>query len=212
MSKLRVLAVEGIDGSGKTSLCQNLAQVLRRYEVDHLVMASLSFFEKSPDLGPRALSMYYGADFYSRWENFGQPAYETGRLVIADRYYYSALVRDVIRGNPEELVRAMYTGLPEPELVVYMQVSPEVAYERKLRLRQGPGKYESGADLYPHLDQRMAFTAFQAKCAYRYQEVLPADRTVTIDGMLSQEQARDLVLGRVLESLGLAGRTRESAS
>jgi dTMP kinase len=110
-----------------------------------------------------------------------------------DRFIYTALVRDVTRGVPEEYVRSIYAFAPVPDLLVYLDCTPETALERKTKL----GYYESGEDILsrPGKPKRRAdyFLDFQAMCRERYRVTLPHDAFV-IDPGRSADEVRTLVL------------------
>jgi dTMP kinase len=106
-----------------------------------------------------------------------------------DRYLYSALVRDVSRGVGEQFVRNIYAFAPTPDLLIYLDVSPHVALERKRAL----GFYESGEDILARdgAAQTRAdyFLEFQAHCRTRYQTCLPAD-TLWLDASRAEDVVR----------------------
>jgi thymidylate kinase len=237
-----IVAIEGIDGAGKTTACLALQTRLSAEQIHSVLIGGASFTLDDdeewddddaddddsdsrptaigrPDevyakisyldqlrlrgqLGPQAYCLWQCAYFAQRWERESRLALEAGHQVIADRYVYSALVRDVIRGIDEAYVHHLYGFVPEPDMVFYIDVDPELAYERKLQSDYTIGYYEAGFDIFPEAaNARLSFLAFQAKCRERYQQVLPADRTMQIDGARSSRQVHQEIAEHVLERL-----------
>jgi dTMP kinase len=206
-----LVGFEGIDGSGKTSLCDWIGEHVRLpdgrrplvvhwnsfigYEAELPKLAfGIPRVEKDErKLGPLAFSLWHCADFAYRWEGIVRPALVAGNLVLMDRFIYTALVRDVTRGVPEEYVRSIYAFAPAPDLLLYLDCTPELALQRKTKL----GYYESGEDLLsrPGEARRRAdyFVEFQRMCRERYLVALPQS-TFVIESDRSIDQVRAIAV------------------
>ena len=196
-----LIVYEGIDGSGKTTSSRFVCETLRERGHDVTFVQWTSFHirpeEENPvfrcaelnrdrgALGPLAYAVWHCADFAYRLEENVLPALRRGGLVIMDRYKYTGLVRDVVRGLDEHVVQSLYTFAPEPDLVIYLDVDPALAYERKKTLGGKIGPYERGFDLYKDLGEKEGFLRFQSLCRERYPLVLPAG-TLHLDGSRPQ--------------------------
>ena len=75
-------------------------------------------------LSPEEFSLLHGADFRHRVEQVILPALWDGKLVIADRFLFTGLARDVARGLDLDWVLKLYQPLLWPDLVFYFSVSP----------------------------------------------------------------------------------------
>ena len=75
-------------------------------------------------LSPEEFSLLHGADFRHRVEQVILPALWDGKLVIADRFLFTGLARDVARGLDLDWVLKLYQPLLWPDLVFYFAVSP----------------------------------------------------------------------------------------
>jgi dTMP kinase len=64
-------------------------------------------------------SLLYATDLADRLHNIIIPALKAGHIVITNRYFYTALARDVVRGADPSWVRELYSFAVEPDLVVY---------------------------------------------------------------------------------------------
>ena len=213
-----LIAYEGIDGSGKTTSSQSLCSALRKRGETVTVVQWTSFMirggEENPlfrsaernreraRLGPLAYAVWHCADFAYRLEQHVFPALARGETVIMDRYAYTGFVRDVIRGVDERVVRSLYTFAPEPQLVVYLDVDPALAYRRKKTSSAEIGYYERGHDLYPDLGEEEGFIAFQSRCRARYPDVLPPG-TLRLDGSRPPEELTAAILDAVSAKRGL---------
>ena len=223
-----IIALEGIDGAGKSTAALDLSVSLRQRKIENVVIGSVSFgvypsaaqegwswtvendlrrmWEIRDDLqeefGPRALCLSNAWDFAHRWESLGAPALEIGKVVIADRYIHTALVRDVLRGIDEEYVRTVYSFVPPPDLIVYVDTGPAVAYERKIENGLAIGYFEAGRDVVRRAASlRLSFELFQAQCKKRYDEVLAGLPVVTVDGEQPAADAHAEILTAVLAHL-----------
>ena len=210
-----LIAYEGIDGSGKSRSCAALQRALRSSGLTTTVVQWTSFqssaledgalFEtaeklrRTGALGPLAFSAWHCADFAMRLEQQALPALTRHEVVIMDRYVYTAFVRDVIRGLDEKVVRGMYGFAPDPDVVIYFDVDPLIAYRRKRADNTPLGFYEAGRDLFDAVDEEASFVAFQALCRRRYEAVLPANLTLHLDGSRAPKSLDDEIL-RAVES------------
>jgi dTMP kinase len=147
---------------------------------------------------PRASCLWHCADFSQRYESIVVPACLQGKLVLMDRYIYTAYVRDSLRGIDLSYVEYLYGYAPKPDLLIYLDADPAIAAERK----SGYGFYESGEDFLQLPDSAATrkdfFIKFQGMCRQRYLEVLP-DYAIHVDGNAPQEEVRQKVLAIVLD-------------
>lgn len=141
MSKDRLIAVEGIDGAGKTTQAEMLAAALR--EIGHVVVLT-----KEPTNGPhgrkiRELSTqgtrlspeeelaYFIDDRREHVDELIEPALLRGDVVITDRYYLSNVAYQGARGlAPNDILERNEKLFPEPAAVLLIEVSPEEGLRR----------------------------------------------------------------------------------
>jgi dTMP kinase len=212
-----IIVFEGLDGSGKTTAASELQKHLIEsgHTVEIVFWNSFVYSDKDPlsaslfsgalefrdnrTLGPLAYSYLHAADFANRWEAIVAPALASGKIVIFDRYKFTALARDVIRGIPENTVNSMYWFAKNPDLLFYLQIRPEVAFNRKVANRTNPSYYESGCDIYRStpdcsIDLQQSFIKFQTECAKRYAEIIVRSESCFIDAELPEDQVSDLII------------------
>src|ERR1035437_7459823 len=104
----KLIVVEGIDGSGKSTQVsllshwlrsQNLAVAFSEWNSSPLVRETTRRGKKKEILTPTTFSLIHATDFADRLERYIIPLLKAGAIVCADRYAYTAFGRDVVRGG-----------------------------------------------------------------------------------------------------------------
>ncbi|MCL0063148.1 hypothetical protein M1N11_03155 [Peptococcaceae bacterium] len=76
--------------------------------------------------------MLYATDFADQLENKILPALKAGFIVLADRYIFTLMARDMVRGASREWLEKMYGFAPVPDLIFYLKVDTQVLLYRAL--------------------------------------------------------------------------------
>ena len=76
--------------------------------------------------------MIHAADFASRTYAQILPALQSGAIVLADRYVYTAFARDAVRGVNRDWLRRLYSFAVPPTVAFYFDVPLEEAVRRIL--------------------------------------------------------------------------------
>ena len=177
----RLIAVEGIDGSGKSTQLVLLERWLtaRGYRVHFtewnsspLVRRSMRRGKKKDLLTPTTFSLLHAVDFADRLTYKIMPPLKAGMIVLADRYVFTAFGRDVARGVHPEWVRGLYTFAPRPDLTLYFRVPIEVSLDRLMARRVKLKFYESGMDLGWSSNPVESFRLFQGKVLDEYDRLV----------------------------------------
>src|SRR6478752_5957408 len=113
----KLIIVEGIDGSGKSTQLQLAMRYLktRGYPVFFTEWNSADLGKKKMSLTPMTFSLLHATDFAHRLINNILPPLKAGMIVLADRYAYTAFARDVVRGCDRQWVRDVYEFAPRPD-------------------------------------------------------------------------------------------------
>jgi dTMP kinase len=176
----RLIAVEGIDGSGKSTQLLLLERWLhmRGYPVhftewnsSRLVRRSMSRGKKKNLLTPTTFSLLHAVDFADRLTYQILPPLKAGMVVLADRYIYTAFARDVARGVHPEWVRQVYSFALRPDLTIYFRVPIEVSLERLLSGRAKLKYHEAGMDVTRSADPVDSFRLFQSRVLQNYDKL-----------------------------------------
>ncbi|MGH7895031.1 MAG: dTMP kinase [Candidatus Binatia bacterium] len=176
----RLIAVEGIDGSGKSTQLLLLERwlVAQGYRVHFtvwnsspLVRRSMKRGKKKDLLTPTTFSLLHAVDFADRLTYQIVPPLKAGMIVLADRYVYTAFARDVARGVHPDWVRAVYKFAPRPDLTFYFRVPIEVSLQRLLAGRTKLKYHEAGMDIGLATDPTDSFRLFQSRVLDNYDKV-----------------------------------------
>jgi dTMP kinase len=192
----RLIIVEGIDGSGKSTQLD----LLRKWLINQGYLVIFSEWNSSPIvksitrrgkrqqlLSPMSFSLIHAADFASRTYSEILPALQAGAIVLADRYVYTAYVRDGVRGVNRGWLRRLYSFAVPPTLAFYFDVPLEEAMRRISVGRPELKHYEAGLDLGLSNDPYESFRRFQSLIRDEYEAV------VTEFGLLRMDATESLV-------------------
>ena len=131
-------------------------------------------------LSPEEFSLLHGADFRHRVEQVILPALWAGKLVIADRFLFTGLARDVARGLDLDWVLKLYEPLLWPDLVFYFAVSPITSGKRVTAMRM-PNFYEAGQDVTQVDDPVESYQRFIARVIREYESLALIFNMITVD-------------------------------
>src|ERR671939_519838 len=210
----KLIVVEGIDGSGKSTQMSLLSRWLRsqgyavafsEWNSSPLVRQTTKRGKKKEMFTPTTFSLIHATDFADRLESYIQPLVKSGAIVCADRYAYTAFARDVARGVSRSWVRNLYRFAIHPSLSFYFRVTLDVALGRILGGRDALKYYEAGMDLGLARDIEESFRIFQGRILDEYDAMAEEMRFHVIDATLSieeqQRRMREIVVGQLGESL-----------
>jgi dTMP kinase len=195
----RLIAVEGIDGSGKSTQLQLLARWLRaqgypvhytEWNSSRLVRRALGRGKRKNLLTPTTFSLLHAVDFADRFTYQILPPLKAGMIVLADRYVFTAFARDVARGVHPQWVRSVYRFALRPDLTLYFRVPIEVSLERLLAGRAKLKYHEAGMDLGLSTDPIESFRRFQSRVLRFYDELAQEFglRTIDASGDIATQQ------------------------
>ena len=166
----RLFAIEGADGSGRSSQIGLLSQWLEAngYAVKHmglrrsnLVSEELEEAKQGNVLTHTTMSLFYATDFFDQLVHEIIPALRAGFIVLADRYIYTLMARDLARGADSAWVRNLYSPAIIPDAVFYFRVSANQLVERNFQKNSTLDYWESGMDLGLSRDMFSSFMMFQ---------------------------------------------------
>jgi dTMP kinase len=132
------------------------------------------------------MSLFYATDFYDQLENRIVPALRAGYVVLADRYIFTLMARDMVRGADIEWLRSLYSMALVPDAVFQLVVTPGRLAQRVLRNKSVLDYWESGMDLGLSRDWYDSFQRYQRKLRTEFRrlenvysfEVLNGNRSV----------------------------------
>ena len=168
----RLIVVEGIDGSGKSTQLHLIHRWLEaegyrvfftEWNSSDLVRRAIRRGKKKDLLTPTTFSLLHAADFADRLIYQIMPPLKGGMIVLADRYAYTAFARDVARGVDAQWVREVYNITPRHDLALYFRIPIEASLGRILTGRQKLSYHEAGMDLRLAPEPIESFRIFQSR-------------------------------------------------
>lgn len=198
----KLIIVEGIDGSGKSTQLQLLLKWLvnQKYRVfftewnsSGLVRSTIRRGKKKNLLTPTTFSILHATDFADRLAHLIIPPLKAGMIVCADRYVYTAFSRDVVRGVHREWVRNMYGFAVRPDLALYFKVPIETSLQRILNGRISLKFHEAGMDLGLSDDPKESYTIFQSRILEEYDAIASEYGLTVIDAALSIQKQQSSI-------------------
>ncbi len=113
----KLIVIEGADGSGRSTQINQLVEWLEGcghatiqvgLKRSTLVSEELELAQQGNTLSRTTLSLFYATDFADQLENVILPSLRAGMMVLADRYIYTLMARDLVRGMDEEWLKNLY--------------------------------------------------------------------------------------------------------
>ena len=188
--------VEGADGSGRSTQIARLrdwlegcghATVQVGLKRSTLVSEELELAQKGNILSRTTLSLFYATDFADQLENVIIPSLKAGFMVLADRYIYTLMVRDLVRGMNPEWLTNLYGIALQPDAVFYLNVSPEQLVERNFSKNASLDYWESGMDLGLSRDMFDSFLKYQEMMADEFRKLQSVYGFTIVDGNRTPE-------------------------
>ena len=154
----KLVVIEGLDGSGKATQTKLVAESLCAagmpvkqvtfpdYASDSSALVKMylgGVFGDGPDaVNPFAASAFYSVDRYASFKTSWEAFYTTGGVVLADRYATSNAIHQCAK-LPRQQWQAFIDwledfeyeklGIPKPDVVVYLDVEPDVSQKLMLK-------------------------------------------------------------------------------
>ena len=209
----RLIAVEGLDGSGKSTQIYLLKRWLEaegikvyfsEWNSSELVKSATSKGKKRELLTPTTFSLIHATDFADRYERHLLPLLRAGYVVLCDRYIFTAFARDVTRGCPPDWVRGIYNFAALPDIVFFFKADLEVSLNRILEGRPKLKFFEAGMDLRLSADPYESFRIFQGRILEQYLAMAGEFKFMVMDANQNVEKQQVLVRKIVAERINLA--------
>jgi dTMP kinase len=199
LSKLagKLIVVEGADGSGRSTQIARLVEWLEGsghatiqigLKRSSLVSEELDKAQQGNILSHTTLSLFYATDFADQLENNILPALRSGFMVLADRYIYTLMVRDMVRGMDPGWLKNLYGIALVPDAVFYLNVQPQELVERTFAKKHALDYWESGMDLGLSRDMFDSFLQYQSLVTAKFKELQRTYGFTIVDGHRSQDE------------------------
>lgn len=202
----KLIAVEGADGSGRSTQIARLVEWLEGtghhtvqvgLKRSTLVSEELEKAQQGNILSRTTLSLFYATDFADQLENIILPALRAGSMVLADRYIYTLMARDLVRGMDEDWLRSLYGIALVPDAVFYLEVSPEELVQRVFAKTKQLDYWESGMDLGLSRDMFESFLKYQERMGDEFRRLQLTYKFHIIHAERSPEEVNEELRQRI---------------
>jgi dTMP kinase len=192
----KLIVVEGADGSGRSTQIAMLVEWLEGsghatvqvgLKRSTLVSEELDRAQEGNILSRTTLSLFYATDFADQLENIILPALKAGFIVLADRYIYTLMARDMVRGMDEAWLKNVYGIALEPDAVFYLNVPPEELVQRNFAKNMALDYWESGMDIGLSRDMFDSFMQYQRAVEKTFRHLQTTYGFTILDGMRSPD-------------------------
>ncbi len=184
-----LIVLEGTDGVGRSTQMT----LLRRWLEDEgyavsdtglrrsaLTQPGLDAAKSGHTLGRLTMSLFYATDFADRLENEIIPALKAGFYVLSDRYFYSIVARNIVRGGDPAWARKVYGFALKPDVVFYLRADLDTLISRMANGR-GFNFWESGMDMRFADNLYDNFRIYQARLIEQFDQMAEEYGFVVID-------------------------------
>src|SRR5438477_11520616 len=184
-----LVAFEGPDGSGKTTqrklfkdwlVGEGYSVATTKWNSSKLIKPIIKARKLMRSMNQEEFCLLHAADFRHRLENEVVPALVDGKMVVADRFLFTALARDAARGLELDWLLHIYSPLYWPDIVFYFSVSPETSGQRIAATRT-PKYYEAGQDVTNIEDPFESYKQFIGRVIKEYEALSIIFKFITID-------------------------------
>ncbi len=197
----KLIVAEGLDGSGKTTnfnLLRNWLEI-KGYAVlpakrkqSKLVSETINIAKAEKTLVPITYSLIHAADFSDLMNRTIVPALKAGFVVLFNKYIYTSIAKDYLRGQDKDWVLKLYEFALQPDLVFYFKAPLENALERMSQEEKEKDYYDSGMDIGFGPNNIQALKHFQAKLLEQYDLMSDIYKFVVVDASkpIAQQQVK----------------------
>jgi len=200
----RLIVLEGTDGVGRSTQTQLLMEWIQEEGFgvldtalarSKLTQAGLDNAKSGNTLGSLTMSLFYATDFADRLENQIIPALKAGFHLLSDRYFYSIIARNVVRGADPTWARKVYGFALKPDIVFYLKADVQSILARVVD--RGFDYWESGMDIRCADNLYDSFCIYQSRLIEQYDKMAEEFGFITIDATRSAEEVFQDIRGHV---------------
>lgn len=204
----KLIVIEGTDGVGRSTQIHLLKEWLEKegFAVSDtglrrspLTQPGMDAAKAGHTLSPITMSLFYATDFADRLENQIIPALKAGFIVLSDRYFFSVIARDIVRGIDPNWGKDLYGFALIPDLILYLKADVDTLVSRIIHGR-GFSYWEAGMDIHCADNLYDSFVAYQETLLDEYDRLAAKyhfetlDATDTIQSIFNQAKDRIKVL------------------
>ncbi|HVN08917.1 MAG TPA: dTMP kinase [Patescibacteria group bacterium] len=210
-----LIVLEGSDGSGRSTQIALLTEWLESqgFAVQTMGLRRSSLVAEDIDdllannaVTRMTLALMYATDFYDQLEHRIVPALRSGMVVLADRYIFTLIARAVVRGIDREYLHGLYEMSLRPQLTFWLNLRPEVAFEREFKKAHAISYWEAGRDMSLSSDLYKSFIRYQGMVKKEFELLAKRHHFIEVDGERSVAAVNGDLRARIAAHLGIHSR------
>jgi dTMP kinase len=207
-----LIVVEGTDGSGRSTQISLLTEWLEGEGFAVETMGLRRSFLVGEDIDGllaensvtrTTLALMYSTDFFDQLERRILPALRSGLIVLADRYIFTLIARAAVRGIGRDYLHGIYDIALRPDLTFWLNVRPEVAFDREFKKSQTISYWESGRDMSLSNDLFQSFIRYQSMIKREFEYLSKRHGFLELDGEAEVSKVNALLRKRIAQQLGI---------
>ncbi len=207
-----LIVVEGTDGSGRSTQISLLTEWLESEGFAVETMGLRRSFLVGEDIDAlmaenavtrMTLALMYSTDFFDQLERRILPALRSGLIVLADRYIFTLIARSAVRGISRDYLHGIYEIALRPDLTFWLDVRPEVAFDREFKKSQTISYWESGRDMSLSNDLFQSFIRYQSMIEREFEYLSKRHSFQEIDGEASVADVNRELRKKIAWHLGI---------
>jgi len=207
-----LIVIEGTDGSGRSTQIYLLTEWLESQGFavqtmglrrSYLVGEDIDALLAENAVTPMTLALMYSTDFFDQLERRILPALRSGLVVLADRYIFTLIARAAVRGIARDYLHGIYEIALRPDLTFWLNVRPEVAFDREFKKSQTISYWESGRDMSLSNDLFQSFIRYQSMIKREFEYLSKRHGFLELDGESSVSNVNRVLRKRIASHLGI---------
>ena len=207
-----LIVLEGSDGSGRSTQIALLTEWLESEGFAVQTMGLRRSFLVGDDIDAlmaenavtrTTLALMYSTDFFDQLERRILPALRSGLIVLADRYIFTLIARSSVRGMSRDYLHGIYEMALRPDLTFWLNVKPEIAFDREFKKAHTISYWESGRDMSLSNDLFQSFVRYQSMMKKEFEYLSKRHGFVEVDGEGSVSEVNRVLRKRIAAYLGI---------
>jgi dTMP kinase len=207
-----LIVLEGSDGSGRSTQIALLTEWLESEGFAVQTMGLRRSFLVGEDIDTlmaensvtrTTLALMYSTDFFDQLERRILPALRSGLVVLADRYIFTLIARSAVRGMSRDYLHGIYEMALRPDLTFWLNVKPEIAFDREFKKAHTISYWESGRDMSLSNDLFQSFIRYQSMMKKEFEYLSKRHGFVEVDGEGSVSEVNRVIRKRIAAHLGI---------
>lgn len=206
----KFIVIEGLDGSGLSTMARLLAKYLEDKKFEVLLTKEPTpdseagkrireVLNKKAKVPPADLQKFFANDRYEHLDKVIIPALAEGKFVISDRYFFTSFAYGNAEGLDLDWLIRLNDGFLYPDLTLFLKVKAETCIKRIETTREKKDLFETQEKL------AKTWETFEI-LPDRFENIVMIDGEGTIPEVF--ERVKDVVEKRILAKIALIPKLR----